>query len=129
MTRGIRLTTGAEFALRDAAPSPVQLAKVEPMARALLPLGERVEQLVCLLDRNAARDHVPERHRVLQESRHHEAAPLAVRLRWPLGHEAHRLDDGEAQLLERAQQLRRRPEHYRRHYPFSSDDHDLRGQG
>jgi len=43
MTRGIRLTTGAEFALRDAAPSPVQLGKVEPMARALMPLGERVE--------------------------------------------------------------------------------------
>ena len=43
MARGIRLTTGAEFARRDAAPTPVQLAKVEPLARALFPLGDRVD--------------------------------------------------------------------------------------
>ncbi|MEZ5845003.1 MAG: FAD-dependent oxidoreductase [Hyphomicrobiaceae bacterium] len=43
MSKGIRLTTGAEFALRDAPPSPVQLAKVEPLARRVFPLGERVE--------------------------------------------------------------------------------------
>jgi D-amino-acid dehydrogenase len=43
MTRGIRLTTGAEFARPDAAPTPVQLAKVEPMARDLFPLAEPVE--------------------------------------------------------------------------------------
>ncbi|MGH6816901.1 MAG: NAD(P)/FAD-dependent oxidoreductase [Hyphomicrobiaceae bacterium] len=43
MTKGIRLTTGAEFADRDAPATPVQLAKVEPMARALFPLGDRVE--------------------------------------------------------------------------------------
>jgi D-lysine oxidase len=43
MTRGIRLTTGAEFALRDAAPTPVQLDSVEPAARKLFPLGERVD--------------------------------------------------------------------------------------
>lgn len=41
--RGIRLTTGAEFARRDAPPTPVQLTKAEPIARALFPLGERVE--------------------------------------------------------------------------------------
>jgi D-amino-acid dehydrogenase len=44
MTRGIRLTTGAEFAPRDAPPTPVQLAKVEPIARGLFPLAERVDE-------------------------------------------------------------------------------------
>ncbi len=43
MTGGIRLTTGVEFALRDAPPSPVQLARVEPRAREIFPLAERVE--------------------------------------------------------------------------------------
>lgn len=43
MARGIRLTTGAEFALRDAAPTPVQLGKAEAAARQLFPLGERVD--------------------------------------------------------------------------------------
>ena len=45
MTRGIRLTTGAEFALRDAVSTPVQLAKVEPLARALFPLGDRADKV------------------------------------------------------------------------------------
>ena len=43
MTRGIRLTTGAEFALRDAPPTPVQIGRAEPMARTLFPLAEAVE--------------------------------------------------------------------------------------
>lgn len=43
MTKGIRLTTGAEFADRDAAPTPVQLDALEPVARDLFPLGERVD--------------------------------------------------------------------------------------
>jgi D-amino-acid dehydrogenase len=43
MARGIRLTTGAEFALRDAAPTPVQLAKAERAARELFPLGQRLD--------------------------------------------------------------------------------------
>ena len=43
MRAGIRLTTGAEFARVDAPPTPVQLARAEPRARALLPLGEAVE--------------------------------------------------------------------------------------
>jgi len=43
MAKGIRLTTGAEFALRDAAPTPVQLGKAERAARELFPLGERLE--------------------------------------------------------------------------------------
>lgn len=41
--RGIRLTTGAEFALRDAPATPVQLDRAEPLAREIFPLGERVD--------------------------------------------------------------------------------------
>jgi D-amino-acid dehydrogenase len=43
MTAGIRLTTGAEFAMRDAPPTPRQLDRVEPFARAIFPLGARVD--------------------------------------------------------------------------------------
>ncbi|HEX3982756.1 MAG TPA: FAD-binding oxidoreductase [Acidisoma sp.] len=44
MRRGIRLTTGAEFADRDAPPTPVQLARVEPHAHTLMPsLGQRID--------------------------------------------------------------------------------------
>ena len=41
MEQGIRLTTGAEFAARDAAPTPVQFDRLMPAARELFPLGER----------------------------------------------------------------------------------------
>lgn len=44
MSHGIRLTTGAEFALRDAPPTPIQLGRVEPIARRLFPLAERLEK-------------------------------------------------------------------------------------
>ena len=40
MEQGIRLTTGAEFAARDAAPTPVQFDRLMPHARELFPLGE-----------------------------------------------------------------------------------------
>ena len=43
MVAGIRLTTGAEFASRDAPKTPVQLARAEPVAREFFPLGERVD--------------------------------------------------------------------------------------
>jgi len=43
MQRGIRLTTGAEFALRDAIRTPVQLGRAEPLARELFPLAERLD--------------------------------------------------------------------------------------
>jgi D-amino-acid dehydrogenase len=43
MVRGIRLTTGAEFALRDALRTPVQLGRAEPIARDLFPLAERLD--------------------------------------------------------------------------------------
>ncbi|WP_375411972.1 NAD(P)/FAD-dependent oxidoreductase [uncultured Bradyrhizobium sp.] len=43
MNRGIRLTTGVEFARRDAPPTPVQVERALPRARKLFPLGEPVE--------------------------------------------------------------------------------------
>ncbi|MCO6418785.1 FAD-binding oxidoreductase [Siccirubricoccus sp. KC 17139] len=43
MRAGIRLTTGAEFARLDSPATPVQLERAEPVARKLLPLGDRVE--------------------------------------------------------------------------------------
>jgi D-amino-acid dehydrogenase len=43
MEQGIRLTTGAEFAARDARPSPVQFDRIMPKARELFPLGERAD--------------------------------------------------------------------------------------
>jgi D-amino-acid dehydrogenase len=43
MEQGIRLTTGAEFAARDAPPTPVQFDRLLPAARALFPLGEQAE--------------------------------------------------------------------------------------
>ena len=44
MQQGIRLTTGAEFAERDAAPSPVQFDRLMPKAREVYPLGEQVDE-------------------------------------------------------------------------------------
>ena len=43
MTRGLRLTTGAEFARRDDPPSPAHLHRLEPSARELFPLAERLD--------------------------------------------------------------------------------------
>ncbi len=41
MTRGVRLTTGAEFARRDDSPSSAHLDRLEPSGRELFPLAER----------------------------------------------------------------------------------------
>jgi D-amino-acid dehydrogenase len=43
MARGIRLTTGAEIALSEAPSTPVQLEAVEPIARELFPLDQRLD--------------------------------------------------------------------------------------
>jgi D-amino-acid dehydrogenase len=43
MEQGIRLTTGAEFAARDAPPTPVQFGRLLPAARELFALGDPVE--------------------------------------------------------------------------------------
>jgi D-amino-acid dehydrogenase len=43
MEQGLRLTTGAEFAARDAPPTPVQFDRLMPAAAELFPLGEPIE--------------------------------------------------------------------------------------
>jgi D-amino-acid dehydrogenase len=43
MNRGIRLTTGVEFARRDAPATPIQVERALPKARALFPLGEPID--------------------------------------------------------------------------------------
>lgn len=43
MEQGIRITTGAEFAPRDAAPTPVQFDLLMPGVESLFPIGERVD--------------------------------------------------------------------------------------
>lgn len=43
MEQGIRVTTGIEFADRDASPTPEQFDRLMPAARELFPLGEPIE--------------------------------------------------------------------------------------
>jgi D-amino-acid dehydrogenase len=43
MAKGLRLTTGAEFARMDDPPSSAHLDRLEPFAREMYPLGERLE--------------------------------------------------------------------------------------
>jgi len=59
MEQGIRLTTGAEFAARDAAPTPVQFDRLLPAARELFPLGEPNEDEPWLGRRPAFPDSLP----------------------------------------------------------------------
>lgn len=59
MARGIRLTTGAEFGRRDSRKTPVQLDAVEPIARAVFPLGERVDDAPWLGCRPCTPDMMP----------------------------------------------------------------------
>ena len=59
MQRGLRLTTGAEFAPLNAPPTPVQLARAEPMARELLALGEPLSEPPWLGARPCTADMLP----------------------------------------------------------------------
>ena len=59
MTHGIRLTTGAEFAERDAPRNYSQLDRAEPIARALFPLGGRVDAEPWMGRRPCTPDMVP----------------------------------------------------------------------
>jgi len=59
MEQGIRLTTGAEFAARDAPPTPVQFDRLLPAARALFPLGAPVEDLPWMGSRPCFADSMP----------------------------------------------------------------------
>lgn len=59
MNRGIRLTTGAEFARRDAPPTPVQIERTLPMARAMFPLGDTIEDRPWMGSRPCLPDMLP----------------------------------------------------------------------
>ncbi|CAB3803486.1 D-amino acid dehydrogenase 1 [Paraburkholderia caffeinitolerans] len=59
MARGIRLTTGAEIASCDAPKTPTQLAAVEPLARTLFPLGERLDDEAWMGRRPCTPDMMP----------------------------------------------------------------------
>ncbi|MFM0596360.1 MULTISPECIES: NAD(P)/FAD-dependent oxidoreductase [Paraburkholderia] len=68
MARGIRLTTGAEIAHCDAPKTPTQLAAVEPIARTLFPLGERLDNEAWMGRRPCTPDMMP----IIGPARHHK---------------------------------------------------------
>jgi len=59
MEQGIRLTTGAEFAERDAEPTPVQFDRLLPDAQRLFPLDEKVEPKPWMGSRPCFADSMP----------------------------------------------------------------------
>jgi D-amino-acid dehydrogenase len=59
MEQGIRLTTGAEFADRDAPPTPDQFDRLMPAAKGLFPLGEPIEAQAWLGSRPCFADSMP----------------------------------------------------------------------
>ena len=59
MAKGIRLTTGAEFARRGSPPTPVQLARALPTARSLYPLADPVEDKPWIGSRPCLPDMLP----------------------------------------------------------------------
>jgi D-amino-acid dehydrogenase len=59
MEQGIRLTTGAEFAARDARPTPVQFDRLMPRAGTLFPLGERADEVTWMGSRPCFADSRP----------------------------------------------------------------------
>jgi len=68
MTKGIRLTTGAEIARCDAPKTPTQLAAVEPIARTLFPLGKRLDDEAWMGRRPCTPDMMP----IIGPARHHK---------------------------------------------------------
>lgn len=59
MARGVRLTSGAEFARQDAPATPRQLQRVLPKAREVFPLGESVDERAWLGARPVLPDMLP----------------------------------------------------------------------
>jgi D-amino-acid dehydrogenase len=59
MARGIRMTTGAEFAARDDPPSDAHFNRLEPLARAFFPLAERRDARLWLGRRPCLPDMLP----------------------------------------------------------------------
>jgi len=73
MEQGIRLTTGVEFAARDAPPTPVQFERLLPAARELFALGEPVEARPWL----GARPCFPDSRPVIGRAPRHDGLWLA----------------------------------------------------
>jgi D-amino-acid dehydrogenase len=86
MNRGIRLTTGVEFARRDAPPTPIQIGQALPRAHALFPLGEPVDVKPWMGARPCLPDMVP----VIGQ------APRHPGLWFDFGHQHHGLTLGPA---------------------------------
>lgn len=84
MRQGIRLTTGVEFARRDAPMTPVQLDRATPKARALFPLAEPVEEAPWMGSRPCLPDMLP----VIGRAPKHEG------LWFDFGHQHHGLTLG-----------------------------------
>jgi D-amino-acid dehydrogenase len=86
MNRGIRLTTGVEFARRDGPPTPIQLERALPRARALFPLGDAVDAKPWMGARPCLPDMLPVIGR----------APRHAGLWFDFGHQHHGLTLGPA---------------------------------
>jgi D-amino-acid dehydrogenase len=86
MNRGIRLTTGVEFARRDAPPTPIQLERALPRAHALFPLGEPIDAKPWMGSRPCLPDMLP----VIGK------APRHAGLWFDFGHQHHGLTLGPA---------------------------------
>jgi D-amino-acid dehydrogenase len=86
MNRGIRLTTGVEFARRDAPPTPVQVERALPRARSLFPLGDPVEARPWM----GARPCLPDMLPVIGKAPRHKG------LWFDFGHQHHGLTLGPA---------------------------------
>ncbi len=86
MNRGIRLTTGVEFARRDAPPTPIQLERALPRAHDLFPLGEPIDAKPWMGSRPCLPDMLP----VIGK------APRHAGLWFDFGHQHHGLTLGPA---------------------------------
>jgi D-amino-acid dehydrogenase len=86
MNGGIRLTTGVEFAPRDAPPTPIQLTRALPRAHALFPLGEPADAKPWM----GARPCLPDMLPVIGK------APRHAGLWFDFGHQHHGLTLGPA---------------------------------
>ena len=86
MNRGIRLTTGVEFARRDGSATPVQIEQALPRARALFPLGDAIDKKPWMGARPCLPDMLPVIGR----------APRHPGLWFDFGHQHHGLTLGPA---------------------------------
>ncbi|WP_291858550.1 FAD-dependent oxidoreductase [Bradyrhizobium sp.] len=86
MNRGIRLTTGVEFARRDAPATPLQIERALPRAHALFPLGDAIDAKPWMGARPCLPDMLPVIGR----------APRHAGLWFDFGHQHHGLTLGPA---------------------------------